>query len=606
MVLSRAQPPAPAGTADAADNAARPLQKRVLDHNREAANLLEYLKAHGSDTPKRVIEFIQASWSLIDTLSHFPVEDAWKVQLDEMQHAINDIRKNTNKLTARTEDPIRIYAQAAARAPPPCHHQSTHDSNSTVPAHPADLDRERAVTVKVGDSAMAKNLRRLTSKDLVKQAEKYRKNTAYKAVSPTLISVQFVTAKILRSGDLRLFLRSAKEAEIARTYRDAWVRGFGDAARVILPTWGVVAADIPCKALGPLKDKTDRKRIAQELMANNRHAWNNSCEIAHVGWLIRPPPGKKISSIVIEFTTPHHANKAIETDTVWDFRTSENTLYNRASRVVQYNNCQRYGHIENICPHDTVYSACAGKHKTRACPDRDTPRLVPKCANCKGDHTAWYKKCKVYIQKQKKAQRQALHRPRYYRTSAYLQDPDGSATGSAALNASPNTEPRTETGSEISERLPIEARAASQNKNMESEKLSPTARDTPDHSPIQELRFTENISLSKTNPPVGSTTIESTLTSAPTLPSTLSATTTRRNIASSGTEETRQSLRLVSQIHRAIETTRLSAQNKTHIQTQLLSPRKRRRTQESVGPDTEIRGRTRSATTTTASILIYN
>ena len=604
--MSRAQPPAPAGAADAADNAARPLQKRVLDHNREAANLLEYLKAHGSGTPKRVIEFIQASWTLTDALSHFPVGDAWKVQLDEMQRAINDIRKDTNELTARTEDPIRTYAQAAARAPPPCHHQSTHDSNSTAPARPADLDRERAVTVKVGDSAMAKNLRRLTSEDLVKRAEKYRKNAAYKAVSPTLMSVQFVAAKILRSGDLRLFLRSAKEAEIARTYRDAWVRGFGDAARVILPTWGVVAADMPCKALGPLKDEADRKRIAQELVANNRHAWGDSCEIAHVGWLVRPPPGKKTSSIVIEFTTPHHANKAIETGTVWDFRASENALYDRASRVVRCNNCQRYGHIGNICPHDTVCGACAGKHETRACPDRDTPRLVPKCANCKGDHTAWYKKCEVYIQEREKAQGRALHRPRYHRTPAYLQDPDGSATGSAALNASPNTEPHTETGSEMSGGLPVGARAASQDENVGSGGLSPAARDAPDHSPMEGLRFTENTPLSETNPPVGSTTIESTLTSAPTLPSTLPATTTRRSIASSGTEGTRRSLRLVSQIHRAIGTTRLSAQNETHTQTRSLSPRKRRRAQESVGPDTEIRGRTRTATTTTASTLTYD
>ena len=235
MVLNRAQPPASVGAADAADNAARSLQKRVLDHNREAANLLEYLKAYGSGIPKWVIEFIQTSWFLTDALFYFPVGDAWKVQLDEIQRAINDIRKDINKLTVRTEDPIRIYTQAAARVFLLYYYQSTHNSNSTAPARLADLDREYAVIVKIGDSAIAKNLRRLTSEDLVKYTEKYRKNTAYKAISPTLMSVQFVAAKILRSGNLRLFLRSAKEAEIARTYRDAWVRGFGDAVRVILP-----------------------------------------------------------------------------------------------------------------------------------------------------------------------------------------------------------------------------------------------------------------------------------------------------------------------------------------------------------------------------------
>ena len=157
--MSRAQPPAPAGAADTADNTARPLQKRVLDHNREAANLLEYLKAHGSDTPKRIIEFIQASWSLTDTLFHFSVEDAWKIQLDKIQRAINNIKKNINKFTARTEDPIRIYTQAAARTFLLYYYQSIYNFNSTAPVCSADFNRERTVTIKIGDSAIAKNLR---------------------------------------------------------------------------------------------------------------------------------------------------------------------------------------------------------------------------------------------------------------------------------------------------------------------------------------------------------------------------------------------------------------------------------------------------------------
>ncbi|KAE8330453.1 hypothetical protein BDV39DRAFT_202252, partial [Aspergillus sergii] len=75
MAPTRALPPAPAGAADAAGDTARPLQKRVLDLNREAASLLEQ---HGSGTSKRMIEFIRATWSLTEALSHYPVGDAWK------------------------------------------------------------------------------------------------------------------------------------------------------------------------------------------------------------------------------------------------------------------------------------------------------------------------------------------------------------------------------------------------------------------------------------------------------------------------------------------------------------------------------------------------
>ena len=235
MVLSRAQPPAPAGTADAADNAARLFQKRVLDYNRKTANLLEYLKIHGSGIPKQIIEFIQVSWFLIDALFHFPVEDTWKIQLNKIQYTINNIKKDTNKLTAKTENPIQIYAQAAARTSLLYYYQLIHNFNNTAPARSADFDCKYTVTVKINNSAIAKNLRRLISEDLVKYTKKYRKNTVYKAISPMLMSIQFIAAKILQSDNLQFFLCSTKKAEIACIYRDAWIRGFGNAVQIILP-----------------------------------------------------------------------------------------------------------------------------------------------------------------------------------------------------------------------------------------------------------------------------------------------------------------------------------------------------------------------------------
>ncbi|KAE8313638.1 hypothetical protein BDV41DRAFT_536433 [Aspergillus transmontanensis] len=67
---------------------------------------------------------------------------------------------------------------------------------------------------------MARNLRRLTNKDLVKHTEKHRRNAVYKTVHLTLASIQFIMAKILRLDNLQLFLHSAKKAEIARTYQN--------------------------------------------------------------------------------------------------------------------------------------------------------------------------------------------------------------------------------------------------------------------------------------------------------------------------------------------------------------------------------------------------
>ncbi|KAE8325381.1 hypothetical protein BDV39DRAFT_178704 [Aspergillus sergii] len=190
-----------------------------------------------------------------------------------------------------------------------------------------------------------------------------------------------------------------------------------------------------------------------------------------------------------------------------------------------------------------------------------------------------------------------MHRPRYHRTPAYLQDPDGSATGSAALGSS-SAESRTETGSEISGGLPVGTRTAPRADNMGSGGPSAAARDAPDdYSAIEGLRFTGNTPpQTEADPPVNTLTTKLTLTSIPTLPPTLPETTQQSQV-SSGTERTRRSLRLVNQINRAMAT------NEPLTQAQSLSPRKRQRQRDSIGPNTEAQGHTRSATTNTASTL---
>ncbi|KAB8204222.1 hypothetical protein BDV34DRAFT_226607 [Aspergillus parasiticus] len=117
--------------------------------------------------------------------------------MNKIQRAINNIRKNTNKLTAKIEDSLQTFTSIAQGTPLPCYYQSNHNSASSAPTRLVDLDRDRTVTT-----------------------EKHRHLAAVKTVQSTLISIQFVTAKILRLDNLQLFLRSAKEAEIAQTHQN--------------------------------------------------------------------------------------------------------------------------------------------------------------------------------------------------------------------------------------------------------------------------------------------------------------------------------------------------------------------------------------------------
>lgn len=75
------------------------------------------------------------------------------------------------------------------------------------------------------------------SKDIKKKAEKAKIDATHRHDVPTLASVAFVAARQLKSGDLCLTLRSAKEVEIARTH-PVWVKSLWKDAEVRLPPVG--------------------------------------------------------------------------------------------------------------------------------------------------------------------------------------------------------------------------------------------------------------------------------------------------------------------------------------------------------------------------------
>lgn len=65
-----------------------------------------------------------------------------------------------------------------------------------------DLNCERAIIIKISNFTIAKNLRWLTSKNLIKYTEKYYWNTIYKTVRFILIFIQFIAVKILQLDNL--------------------------------------------------------------------------------------------------------------------------------------------------------------------------------------------------------------------------------------------------------------------------------------------------------------------------------------------------------------------------------------------------------------------
>ncbi|OQE60176.1 hypothetical protein PENNAL_c0312G08395, partial [Penicillium nalgiovense] len=363
-----------------------------------------------------------------------PIGQDWKQQFEQLRqetsqikqdiHAVRIASSNVNA-NASGSNRIRSYVDAVKHAPPPTHFLSSHGSASTYPATPSDLLQDRQIIVKLGDSDGIKLFRTKTPAEITKLAEKARVKAAKATYGITVASAKFVAARQLKSGDISLSLRTAKEAEIMRCHRACWVKHLWKGSEVRLPSWGVVIHDVNVRSLGinsaaGLNEQGRKQGIIKQLLTENLFHWGDETEITQVSWLVLPE-GKKSGSLIVEFTSPYIANKAIDTGTLWDSEVLTTVLYDRAARIRQCHNCQKYGHIGNTCSNETKCVFCAEKHHSRDCQrKKDATLSERKCANCGGAHNGWSKRCPDFINEIERVQALAQARERHHRVPAYL------------------------------------------------------------------------------------------------------------------------------------------------------------------------------------------
>jgi hypothetical protein len=319
-------------------------------------------------------------------------------------------------------------------------------SGSTHPATTSDLIHDRQVTVKLGDAEGIRRFRTHTPAEITKLAEKARAKAA-KEAGPTdgmtMAASRFIAAKQLKSGDVSLTLRSAKEAEVMRCHRLVWVKHLWKGSEVRLPSWGVVVHGVNVRSLGvniPGELATRKREIMKLLLTENLSQWGETgVEITQISWLVLPE-GKKSGSLIVEFSSPLTANKAIDTGTLWDSEVLATVKYDRAARIRQCHNCQKYGHIGATCSNPARCVFCAEQHHSRDCESKKNATLIErKCANCGGAHSGWSKRCVDFTREIERIQILAQHRERYHRVPAYLTistTPRKGSTGGSGSSAS--------------------------------------------------------------------------------------------------------------------------------------------------------------------------
>ncbi|KAJ5110837.1 hypothetical protein N7532_001372 [Penicillium argentinense] len=215
--------------------------------------------------------------------------------------------------------------------------------------------------------------REVIVKELVERAERQRATVARQKSSTALAGgASFVAARKLPSGDVAMVANSAAGAELLRKHTE-WLRAFGPGSIAQEPSWGVVAYNIP-------------------------------------------------GSILIEFTSPIVANRAIITGIVWGKQIHHAVRFCREGRTKLCRKCQKPGHIQSHCSNDFKCGHCADGHPTWECPSTKGQTIPVKCANCGGEHRPTSQNCAVKSAAMAEAKQALIDSPTYHRVPLYYRN----------------------------------------------------------------------------------------------------------------------------------------------------------------------------------------
>jgi hypothetical protein len=124
--------------------------------------------------------------------------------------------------------------------------------------------------------------------------------------------VKVVAAHQLKSGDIQIFTSTTAEATQLKQNR-SWIKGLGEHAELVVPTYGVIVHGIPTNSI----NIKDQKATIHQIIADNYTVIPNA-DISHIGWLTKEAALKRASSVVVEFADPEMANAIIYAGMAWE------------------------------------------------------------------------------------------------------------------------------------------------------------------------------------------------------------------------------------------------------------------------------------------------
>jgi hypothetical protein len=181
---------------------------------------------------------------------------------------------------------------------------NTRSDGTSSPGVPEiELREYREVILKVGPNRA--QIRGLSPNELVERAE----------------------IKMAMTAHPKNLMALAAWAELLCRYR-GWLKAFGPGTMVQEPSWGVLAYHIPVKSMKITSETM--AEVAVDLVKQND--WGEGAKIQYIGWLTRPGIRAEVS-LLIEFTSPVEANRAIITGVEWGKQIHNAVRFGREGRT---------------------------------------------------------------------------------------------------------------------------------------------------------------------------------------------------------------------------------------------------------------------------------
>lgn len=218
------------------------------------------------------------------------------------------------------------------------------------------------------------------------------------------------SAQILPGGDICAYTIDGPTADRLVHNRKEWISAFGESARVMVATYGVVVWSVPIDTV----NMNDQEVLIRRIWYLNPEL--GEPHIERVRWLGKSSIDKPVRPMVIEFARPEDANEVIQQgDIAWEGgRWKKTQKYRKDCQTAQCYGCYSYDHVVAACTKQPVCGYCSAEsHKTRDHRNKGDETKF-KCPLCDGPHPAWSQSCD-HMQKEiariLEAQREVMENP---------------------------------------------------------------------------------------------------------------------------------------------------------------------------------------------------